>query len=102
MNSVAMNKVQHILPLQLQGGALAVYRRFNKEQRADAEQIKQALITAYATDKFNAFNQFMTQHLRPGETVDEFLADLHQLVREPLPDQWMTCAFMSGLTQHVR
>ena len=46
----AMNKVEGILPLQLRGGALAVYRRLSKEQRADAEEIKQVLITAYATD----------------------------------------------------
>ena len=37
----------------------------------------------------------------PGETVDEFLADLHWL-GEPLPDWWMTCAFMSWMPQHVR
>ena len=101
----AMDKVERILPLRLRGGAPAVYRRFCKEQRTDAEQIKQALITAYATDKFNAFDQFVARHLRPGETVDKFLADLHRLVRlvgEPLPDRWMTCAFVSGLSQHDR
>ena len=79
-----------------------MYRRLRKEQRTDAEQIKQALINAYATDKFNIFDQFVTRHLRPGETVDEFLAGLVWLVGEPLPDRWMTCAFMSGLPQHVR
>ena len=82
-----------------------MYRRLSKEQRADTEKIKQAPITAYATDKFNAFDQFVTRRLRPGETVDEFLTDLHQLARlvgKPLPDQWMTCAFMSELPRYVR
>ena len=51
-----MDKVERILPLRLQGGALAVYRRLSKEQRTDAEQIEQALLTAYTTDKFNAFD----------------------------------------------
>ena len=37
------------------------------------EQIKQALITAYAADAFNAYDQFVTRQLHPGETVDEFL-----------------------------
>ena len=100
-----MDKVERILPLYLWGGALAVYRRLSKEQKAEAAQIKQALITAYTTDKFNAFNQLVSQRLHPGETVEEFLADLHQLARligELLPDQWMTCAFMLGLPQHVR
>ena len=73
----AMDKVKHVLPLRLPGGALAMYRRLSKEQRAGTEQIKEALIIAYATDKFNIFNQFVTQYHHPGETVDEFLADLH-------------------------
>ena len=74
-----MDDVEHILPLRLRVSALAVYRRLSKEQRADAEQIKLALITVYATDKFNTFDQFMRWHLCPGEIVDEFLADLHWL-----------------------
>ena len=89
-----MNKIEHILPLRLQGGALAVYRQLSKEQKGDAEQIEQALITAYETDAFNAYDQFVTRQLRLYETVDEFLAELHrlaQLVGGSLPEQWMTC-----------
>ena len=81
-----------------------MYRKHSKEQRADAEQIKQTVIIAYRTDKFNAFDQFVTRRLRPGETV-EFLADFHWLTRlvgELLPDRWMTCTFVSGLPQHIR
>ena len=50
-------------------------------------------------DKFNAFDQFVTRRLRRGESVEEFLADLHRLTRlvgELLPDRWMTCTFVSG------
>ena len=100
-----IDKVKCILLLQQRGSALAVYRRLSKEQRTNTEQIKQTLITAYATEKFNAFDQFVVQHLHSGENVDDFLADLHRLVRfvgETLPDRWMTHAFVSGLPQHVR
>ena len=55
----AMDKLMHVLPLQLQGSALALYRQLSKEQKADAEQIKWALMTAYATDPFNAYDQFV-------------------------------------------
>ena len=69
------------------------------EQKVDAEQIKQAHITAYATDAFNAYDQFVTQQLRPGETVDEFFAELQRLARlvgGPLPECWLMCAFISA------
>ena len=82
-----------------QSGAclVATYRQLSKEKRADLEEIKRHFMTAYATDGFNAFNQFTAWQLRQNETVDEFLADLYHLARlvgEPLPECWMTCAFV--------
>ena len=100
-----MKNVEHVLPLRLQGGALAIYKQLSAEQKTDVEQIKQALITAYATDAFNAYDQFVTRQLCPDEMVDEFFAELRQLaqlVRGPLPTCWLTCAFLSELPQHVR
>ena len=87
----AMDRVEHVLLLCLQGCALAVYRQLNKEQRADQEEIKK---TAYVTD---AFGQFTAWQLQQNKTIDEFLADSHRLiwlVGEPLPERW--------LPQHVR
>ena len=65
-----MKNVERVLPLRLRGGA--IYRQLSAEQKADTELIKQALISAYTTDAFNAYDQFVTRHLRPDETVDEF------------------------------
>ena len=76
-----MKNVERILPLRLRGGAFAIYRQLSVEQKADAEQIKQALITAYVIDTFNAYDQFVTQQLRPDETVDEFFAELRWLAQ---------------------
>lgn len=76
---------------QLQGSALAVYSQLSKEQIADVEQIKQSLMTMYATDAFNAYeyDQFITRQLCSDETMDKFLAELHRLARlveESLPE----------------
>ena len=104
-NMCAMKNVERILPLRLRGGALVIYRQLRAEQKADAEQIKQALITAYATDAFNACDQFVTRQLRPNETVDEFFAELRRLARlvgRPLPERWLTCTFVFGLPQYVK
>ena len=104
----AMKNVKRVLPLRLRRGALAIYRQLSAEQKADAEQIKQALITACATDAFNAYDQFVTQ-LHPDETVDEFFIELRRMARlvgwlvgGPLPKHWLTCAFVSGQPQHVK
>ena len=47
----AMKNVKHVLPFRLWGGVLAIYRQLSADHKADAEQIKQALITAYAADE---------------------------------------------------
>ena len=101
----AMKNVECVLLLRLRGVAFAIYRLLSAEQKADTEQIKQALITVDATDAFNAYDQFVTRQLRLDETVDEFFAELRrlpQLVGRPLPERWLTCAFVSGLLQHVK
>ena len=91
--------------IEIAGGALAIYRQLGAEQKADAEQIKQTLITTYASDAFNAYDQFVSWQLCPDETVDKFFAELRQLawsVGGPLLECWLTCAFVSGLLQHIR
>ena len=81
-----------ILPLRLTSGSLAVYRQLSKEQRADIEDIKRALTTAFAVNVFVSFEQFARRRLRDGETVDEFLAPLERLARhvgERPPEKWI-------------
>ena len=51
-----MDKVEHVLPLRLRGDALAVYRQLSKKKRTEPKEIKRALVTAFATDAFNAFD----------------------------------------------
>ena len=74
-----VDNVECVLPLRLRGGA--IYRRLTHDQREDLQQVKQALLVAFAPDPFVAFDTFVSHRLRPGETVDEYLGDLQDLVR---------------------
>ena len=47
----------------------------------DLQQVKQALLMAFAPDPFVAFDTFVSRRLHPGETVDEYLGDLHDQTR---------------------
>ena len=59
-----------------QGGARTIvttlYWQRSQKQRTDPDEIKRALMTAYAMDAFSAFDEFTAQRLRQNETVDEF------------------------------
>ena len=71
-----VDNVECVLRLKLRGGALSVYRWLTRDQREDLQQVKQTLLVAFAPDPFVAFDTFVSHHLRPGETVDEYLDDL--------------------------
>lgn len=68
-----VKQVERVFPLQLTGGAFAVYLLLSQEGKTDATWIKKALCTAFATDAFIAHKEFM-RSLQPGETVDIYLA----------------------------
>ena len=100
-----VDNVEHVLPLRLRGRALSVYQRLTCDQREDLQQIKQALLVAFAPDPFVAFDTFVSRRLRHGETVDEYLGDLQDLaclIEENTPDWWLSYAFVSGLPGPVR
>ena len=88
-----VDNIKRILPLSAE-------RRLTRDQREDLQQVKQALLVAFAPDPFVAFDIFVSHHLHPGETVDEYLGDLQDLARlieENTSERWLSCAFMSGL-----
>ena len=84
-----------VIPLHLTRGAFGVYQQLNKNKKSDAAQIKGALMTAFATDKFIEYEQFETHMLHPGETTDVYLAELQELLvfsEEYQTVQWCACS----------
>ena len=59
-----VDNVERVLPLRLRGRALLVYRRLTCDQGEDLQQVKQALLVAFAPDPFVAFNTFVLRRLR--------------------------------------
>ena len=94
-----VDNVERVLPLRLRGGALSVYRQLTRDQREDLQQVKQALLVAFAPDPFVACDTFVSRRVHPGETMDKYLGDLQDLahlIEENTSDRWLSCAFMSG------
>lgn len=90
-----------VIPLRLTKGAYAVYQHLKND--ADLEEIKRALYTAFGTDSFIAWKQFVGRRLEPGETVDVYLADLRKLAVPfgGATDCILECAFLVGLPDNV-
>ena len=100
-----VDNVECVLPLRLRGGALSVYQWLIQDQREDLQQVKQALLMAFAPDPFVAFVTFVLRRLHPRDTVDEYsgdLQDIARLIKENTSDQWLSCAFVSGFSGPVR
>ena len=62
-----VDNIERVLPLRLRDGALSVYRRLTRDQREDLQQVKQALLVAFAPDPFDTFDTFVSCRLCPGK-----------------------------------
>ncbi|KAG0713665.1 hypothetical protein GWK47_015711 [Chionoecetes opilio] len=78
-------------------------QQLNSADKNDFSKIKAALISAFAADKFVAYEQFVTRRLQDGESVDVYLADLRRLAAlfGGIPDNGLICAFVAGLPSSV-
>ena len=93
-----------VIPLRLRGGASAVYRQLSEEDRRKADKVKAALRRAFAVDKYAAYELFSARRLRPGESVDVYLAELQRLstLFGGLSEEGLGCAFVAGLPDSVK
>ncbi|KAK8375080.1 hypothetical protein O3P69_010962 [Scylla paramamosain] len=76
----------------------------NGSKKEEYESIKSALISAFLTDKFFAYEQFVTRQLREDEPVDVYLTDLRRLAElfGGIPDAGLSYAFLAGLPEATR
>ena len=95
---------ENVIPLRLTGGAFSVYQQLDDDCKKDAKKIKEALITAFAADKFSAFEQLVNRRLRSNESVDVYLAELRRLSRLAggMNDTVLACAFVAGMPDDMR
>ena len=86
----------YVIPLGLTRRVFVVYQQLTKDKKFDAVQIKEALVTAFVTHKFIAYDQFETCILLPGETINVYLADLQKksVLFGGIPDSVMACIFV--------
>ena len=96
-----IKELSMVIPLRLMKEAHVVYQQLGDD--TDLEEIKHALYTAFWTDPFIAWKQFVGRRLKPSEMVDVYLADLRRLVVpfDGATDCILECAFLAGLPDNV-
>lgn len=105
VNLQGIKDLHNFLPLFLKDQAFIVYDALSAAQKGDYAQIKSSLLTAFCVDKFTAFEDFVNRRLKEGEPVDVFLSDLQRLARlvsAAAGEEWVKCAFVAGLPDHVK
>ena len=99
-----VKNIECVVPMRLSGwGAYAVYQQLREEKRADFACIKDVLYTAFALSPVTAHKQFAARRLRPGETVEVFLAEPRKLTTQfgGMTERGLVCAFIAGLPEHT-
>ncbi len=93
-----------VLPLLLDGAAFAVYEQLSEREKEDADKIMAALVAAFGTDPFQAYEEFRLRMRRSGEPVDVYLSELRRLASLAGfsgNDDLLRSAFIIGLPQPV-
>ena len=95
--------IAKVLPLLLGGSAFAVYDQLSDEAKANGVKIEDALLHAFAMDRFSAYDAFRVRSLRQGEVVDVYLTELRQLSRlaKMENEDLLRNAFIAGLPPSV-
>ena len=98
-----VKNIECVVPMRLSGDGYAVYQQLSEEKRADFACINDVLYTAFALSPVTAYKQFAALRLRPGETVDVFLAELRKLATQfgGMTERGLVCAFIDGLPEHA-
>lgn len=95
-----ISDVASVIPLRLPGGAFAVYQELAESENS-SEKVKEALLAAFATDQYVAYEPFITRKLCSSETPDVYLAELRVLASllGGISDKALACAFVAGLPE---
>ena len=99
-----ISDIAPVIPLRLGGDAFEVYAQLPTDDKKNVAKVKEALTKAFSIDCYSAYERFSSRRLKPGETVDAFLADLKRLgsICGGVPDKLLQCAFVAGLPDSVR
>ncbi|KRX37479.1 hypothetical protein T05_5558 [Trichinella murrelli] len=99
-----ISDVASVIPLRLTGGAFAVYLQLNAQERSSIDKVKEALLAAFAADRFVDYDQFVSRKLGPDESPDVFLAELGRLATlfGGVSEKTLACAVVAGLPENVR
>ncbi len=70
-----------LIPMYLEGGALAVYLEMSSEVQEDIQKLKSGLLRAFADSPFTAFSKLKSSRWN-GEPIDIYVTELRKLARE--------------------
>ena len=70
-----VKKLESFLPLFLEGHAFAVYDELSEESKGSILKIEQALLNAFAQNRYSAYDTFKQRNWCPGEAVDVYMSD---------------------------
>ena len=98
------------IPTLLEKEALAIFLDIPEDDREVYENVKQALVRVFQPPeaRFIALHEFETRKILPGESLQEFLYSIKQLLRKAVPgmeedsrEQLLLHRFLSGVPENL-
>lgn len=81
LSDIKKDMLVKLVPMYLEGGALAVYLEMAEDDRKDFGKLRKGLLKAFSDSPFTAFSKLKTLRWT-GEPVDLYVTELRKLARE--------------------
>ena len=72
-------QLENFPPLFMGGDAFSVYDELSETSNDSSEKIEQALLNAFAQNRYSAYDSFRQRSWTLGEAVDAYMSDLRRL-----------------------
>ena len=69
------------------------------------QKLKRCMLETFSADPFDAYKQLLNRQMRMDESVDVYLADVRRLakiINPEISDQFISVAFVAGLSESVK
>ena len=76
-----MKKLESFLPMLLDGDAFSVHDELFGTSKNSSEKIEQALLNAFAQNRYSVYDSFRQRSWTPSEAVDVYISDFVWLLR---------------------
>lgn len=103
LSKIKLEEKARILPMYLEGPALAVYIHLDEEEKKDVKKIEEKMVEAFGKNAYNAYEELIGRKWN-GEQIEVYVTDIKKLAKTAgiEGETIIRRAFVAGLNDELK